>query len=149
MLFSCHIWSEPFSPTDLKLKDHCHFLGKYRGPVHNYCNLNYVDDYIIPVIFHNLSGYNSHFIIEALAKEIPGDVQLLPVNKRKCISFTKQIDNANTKFRFLDPFRFVTSGLDKLSSYLDDSEKTTNNSFRKIITNSDYCGKKDFFHMIT
>ena len=39
-----------------KVRDHCHFTGKYRGAAHNSCNLQCRKPMILPVIFHNLQG---------------------------------------------------------------------------------------------
>lgn len=61
---------------------HCHFFGSFRGAARDYCNLNYLDYFMMPVDFHNLNWYDCHFIIKALAKEIPDDVQLLQVTKK-------------------------------------------------------------------
>ena len=51
-----------------KVRDHCHCTGKFRGAAHNSCNLKYKTPKEIPVIFHNGSKYNYHFIIKQLAK---------------------------------------------------------------------------------
>ena len=54
-----------------KVRDHCHYTGKYRGAAHN--NLRYKVPKEIPVVFHNGSTYDYHFIIKELAKEFEGN----------------------------------------------------------------------------
>ena len=49
-----------------RVRDHCHFTGRYRGPAHNSCNLKYRKSKSISVFFHNLSGYDSHLFIKKL-----------------------------------------------------------------------------------
>ena len=63
----CHICNIKYSIMDLR--DHCHITGKYRGPAHQECNLKLKikpEDIKIPVIFHNLRGYDSHFIMQTI-----------------------------------------------------------------------------------
>ena len=60
----CWICDEPFK--DNKVRDHCHYTGRYRGPACNSCNLKYRKPKFIPVFFHNLSGYDSHLFIKKL-----------------------------------------------------------------------------------
>ena len=55
-----------------KLRDHCHYTGKYRGAAHDICNLRYKIPKEIPVMFHNGSTYNYHFIIKELEEEFEG-----------------------------------------------------------------------------
>ena len=46
-----------------KVRDHCHYTGKYRGSAHSICNLKFNVLNEIPVVFHNDSNYDYHFII--------------------------------------------------------------------------------------
>ena len=77
----CNICKTGFSADDnnvvpnenyFKLKDHCHYTGKYRGAAHDICSLRYKIPKEIPVVFHNGSTYDYHFIIKELAKEFKG-----------------------------------------------------------------------------
>ena len=52
-----------YSEKDARVRDHCHITRKYRGSAHQDCNINYKLTDKIPVIFHNLKGYDSHFIM--------------------------------------------------------------------------------------
>ncbi|XP_071628719.1 uncharacterized protein [Temnothorax longispinosus] len=54
-------------------------------------NSNYRDSYVIPVFFHNLSGYDAHFIIKDIANSFEGRIDLLPLTKESYISFTKNV----------------------------------------------------------
>ena len=67
----CHICLKEFLSNDLnnkKVRDHCPYTGLYRGAAHNKCNLNYQISYYIPIVFHNLSGYNAHLLIKELGR---------------------------------------------------------------------------------
>ncbi|XP_070163544.1 uncharacterized protein [Polyergus mexicanus] len=124
----CSICEIPFELGDARVRDHCHLTGRYRGPIN--CNLNYKDTYVIPVFFHNLSGYDAHFIIKDVANAFPGSVEILPITKETYISFTKNVEDAwdegwfgkRLKLHFVDSFKFLSASLEKLASYLDKSE---------------------------
>ena len=66
-----------------KLRDHCHYSGKYRGAAHNICDLRYQTPQEIPVVFHNGSTYDYHFIIKELTKEFEGQFECLGENTEK------------------------------------------------------------------
>ena len=55
-----------------KVKEHYHYTEKFRGCAHNNCNLRYKIPKEIPVVFHNRSTYNFHFIITQLAEKFNG-----------------------------------------------------------------------------
>ena len=65
---SCHICKKLIDNDDEKVRDHYHVTGKFRGAAHWSCNINFQLTKKIPVIFHNLRGYNSHLISSALNK---------------------------------------------------------------------------------
>ena len=71
-----------------KVRDHCHCTGKYRGAAHNICNLRYKVSKEIPVVFHNGSTYDYHFIIKELVKEFEGNFDCLGENTEKYITFS-------------------------------------------------------------
>ena len=83
----CYICKKGFSTDDNnkkchKVRDHCHYTGKYRGAAHDICNLRYKALTEIPVVFHNGSTYNYHFIIKELAREFDGQFKCLRENRK-------------------------------------------------------------------
>ena len=64
----CSICQKRFSQDDVKVIDHCHFTGNFRGISHQNCNINYKDPTFIPIFLHNMSHYDSHLFIEAFSK---------------------------------------------------------------------------------
>ena len=74
----CYICKKEFDISNkkrYKVRDHCHYMGKYRGAAHNIYNLRYKIPKEIPVIFHNGSTYDYHFIIKELVKEFDGNIE--------------------------------------------------------------------------
>ena len=68
---TCHICTKPLAEDD-RVRDHCHITGIYRGAAHSACNLNYrinPKSWKLPVVIHNLKGYDGHLIVKALKSE--------------------------------------------------------------------------------
>ena len=121
----CYICKKEFDKSDKKhhkVRDHCHYTGKYRGAAHNICNLRYKIPKEIPTVFHNGSTYDYHFIIKELVKEFEGNFECLGENTEKYITFSvpikKKIENKDIeityKIKFIDSFRFMATSLSKL-----------------------------------
>ena len=55
-----------------KVRYHCHYTRKFRGAAPNVGNLRYKTPKEIPIVFHNGSAYDYHFISNWLAKELKG-----------------------------------------------------------------------------
>ena len=143
----CYICKKEFNNNDkkqLKVRDHCHYTGKYRGAAHNIFNLRYKVPKEIPVVFHSGSTYDYHFIIKELIKEFEGNFDCLGENTEKYITFSvplkRKIDNKvleiNYKIKFIDSFRFMSSSLSKLADNL--SEGIYNNKCSNCKSNLDY-----------
>ena len=122
---ACYICKKEFDTNDkknYKVRDHCHYTGKYRGAAHNICNLRYKILKEIPIVFHNGSTYDYHFILKTLVKEFDGNFECLGENTEKYITFSvplkKKIENKNIeityKIKFIDSFRFMSSSLSEL-----------------------------------
>ena len=135
----CHICEQKYNEKDVRVRDHCHITGKYRGSAHQDCNLNFQIGDKIPVIFHNLRGYDSHFIMQEIGaivkkytyKDKKGEekqmnINAIPNNMEKYMAF--MLGNHLT---FIDSFQFMSSSLDKLVSNLPkESLKYTSKRFK-------------------
>ena len=135
----CHICEKKYKKTDARVRDHCHITGFYRGSAHQDCNLNFQITDKIPVIFHNLRGYDSHFIMQeigAIVKEhkytnkkgekCQMNINAIPNNMEKYMAF--MLGNHLT---FIDSFQFMSSSLEKLVSNLPrESLKYTSQIFK-------------------
>ncbi|CAH3198068.1 unnamed protein product, partial [Porites evermanni] len=141
---TCHICSKLLLGD--KVRDHCHFTGKYRGAAHNKCNLMCKKPRILPVIFHNLQGYDAHLFIKQLAC-LPGELNCIPSTEEKYISFSKKIKVGehkdkytgitlpiNFEIRFIDSFKFLQTSLANLVSNLQpDDFHNTKQVFKKNV----------------
>ena len=100
----CYIYKKRFTADDNnkkyhKVRDHCHYTGKYRSAAHDICNLRYKRPKEIPVVFHNGSTYDYHFIIRELAEEFEGEFECLGENTEKHITFSVPIKKEIRKKR--------------------------------------------------
>ena len=114
-----------------RVRDHCHFTGRYRGPAHNKCNLKYRKPKNISVFFHNLSGYDSHLFIKKLGTPNKNEnIDCIPNNEEKYISFSKtivtgqytnkkgKVKDKTFKIVFKDSLKFMSSSLGALVNNL-------------------------------
>ena len=138
----CHICNKKYTADDIRVRDHCHITGKFRGSAHQECNLQLrlnQDKIKIPVIFHNLRGYDSHFIMQEIG-QIVKDYEYTNKNGKKCQMNINAIPNNMEKYMafmlgnhltFLDSFQFMSSSLEKLVGNLPkESLKYTSKMFK-------------------
>ena len=114
-----------------RVRDHCHYTGRYRGAAHNSCNLKYRKPKNISVFFHNLSGYDSHLFIKKLGSpDKKENIDCIPNNEEKYISLSKtiktgqytnkkgEIKDKTFKIVFKDSLKFMSSSLGALVNNL-------------------------------
>lgn len=112
----CHICEKEIEDKKDKVRDHCHFTGKYRGSAHNLCNLNYNYKRMkIPVVFHNLKGYDSHLILNELGS-VASQISCIAKNSEQYTSFN------TTQLKFIDSLAFLQASLDKVSMSMVDEQ---------------------------
>ena len=113
---ACYLCNEPFSDSDGRVRDHDHYTGRYLGAAHRSCNLmRRVEKSQYPVFMHNLSNYDSHFVIQYLRAEQlrrGRGVTAIPINGEKF-----KVINLFS-FRFVDSLNFMTASLAELSDNL-------------------------------
>ena len=103
----------------------------------------------IPIVFHNGSTYDYHFIIKELVKEFDGNFECLGENIEKYITFSvpikKEIRNEDIeityKIKFIDSYRFMAMPLSKLIDNL--SEGLHNNKCLDCESCLDYIKTKN------
>ena len=139
-----------------KVRDHCHYTGKYKGAAHSICNLRYTIPKKIPVVFHNGSTYDYHFIIKQLAREFKYYLECLGENTEKYIIFSvpirKVLDNDNDndgdndsdndkdkietityRIKFIDSYLFMQ---DSLSNPVNNLSEINNKEPKNTFTDS-------------
>ena len=109
-----------------KVRDHCHYTGKYRGAAPSKCNLEYAVVKEIPVLFHDGSVYDYHFTVKYLVRKSKGYFEWFGENTEKYISFTipfkKVINDKEIKYkiRISDSCRFMQDSLPNLVDNLSE-----------------------------
>ena len=131
-----HLWKKNLTKVAKnknyrKVRDHCHYTGKYRSAAHSICNLKFNVPNEIPIVFHNCSNYEYHFIIKELANKFEGKFECLGENTEKYKTFSvpiekevikvdkdgnKSVVTISYKIKFIDSARFKATSL---SNFVD------------------------------
>ena len=80
------IYEKLIDDDDEKVRDHCHITGKFRGAAHWSCIINLQLTEKVPLIFHNLRGYDSHLIFCELNK-FDVKIDVIPNRLEKYMTF--------------------------------------------------------------
>ena len=148
----CCICGKKYTEKDVCVRDHCQITGKFGGSAHKDCSLKLrikPENIKIPVIFHNLRGYDSPFIMQQIRKiankytykDQPLTINVIPNNMEKYMAF--MLGNHLT---FIDSFQFMSSSLDRpVSNLPKDNLIYTSKVFKG--KRLDLMSKKAFTHM--
>ena len=108
----CHICDQWIEEDQVKVPDHDHLSGEYRGAAHQACNVNYnLKNLKIPVILHNFRGYDSKMILKDIGKLNAQDLKNLSVLAQNAEQFKSITLGA---VRFIDSFQHLPSSLETL-----------------------------------
>ena len=137
---NCYACNKMFSSDKEKIKDHCHYTGKFRGASCKTCSFKMKNPTFIPIVAHNLANYDSHLFIKNLGKT-PGEIKCIAKTEENYISFSKKIivsefpDKITGKtifvkreLRFIDSLERLANNLEKddfnnLNLFFEDEEK--------------------------
>ena len=119
----CWICNKKINKDKDKVRDHCHITGKYRGAAHKKCNSELRIPRKLPIIFHNLEGYDGHLIFRELNNFKDIDIQVIPKTNERYMSII-----VNNSIVFLDSLQFCKASLDSLAGNLQD------NDFKHLLT---------------
>ena len=112
----CWICEKLIDDDDEKVRDHCHVTGKFRGVAHWNCNINLQLTKKVPLIFHNLRGYDSHLRFCELNK-FDVKIDIIPNRLEKYMTFS-----LNKNVVFIDRMQFMSSSLEQLVKHLSDDD---------------------------
>ena len=105
---NCWICKKLIDNDDEKVRNHCHVTGKFRGAAHWDCNINFQLTKNVPVIFHNLTGYDSHLMF-SVVHNFNLKINVIPNRLEKYMVLF-----LGKNLVFIDSMRFMNSSLDKL-----------------------------------
>ena len=102
-----------FYHFSVKVRDHDHLTGSYRGAAHSRCNLQLRKQYKFPVFLHNFRGYDAHLITMGLDFFPQSDIKIIGQGMEKYL--TMQFGD---HIVFKDSLMFLSCSLERLGKNL-------------------------------
>ena len=127
----CYLCHNDFKIKDIKVRDHDHLTGAYRGAAHNSCNLLLRRQYKIPVFFHNFKGYDSHLLVWGLAKDKNAKISVIGQGLEKYL-----LIQWGQHLEFKDSLQFLPASLERLVENLKTCETDKFIHLRKAFPNA-------------
>ncbi len=126
----CYLCCKDFEGTNIKVRDHDHVTGRFRGAAHRRCNLLLRQQYKIPIFLHNFRGYDCHVLVEALGAHKDLKVSVIGQGMEKYLTL-----GFGDHLVFKDSLQFLASSLDTLVESLGKSGSTKFVHLRKAYRN--------------
>ena len=108
----CWTCGNEYVDNDVKVRDHCHITGTYRGSAHRDCSINLKLNHKISCRISQPKNYDFHLIMQELGKFYP-KINVTPNVLENHMSFT-----INNKLSFIDSFQFLGPSLNSLAKNL-------------------------------
>lgn len=116
----CYLCYKPFTTDIQKVRDHCHFEGKYLGAACSKCNLQRaIKRNTIPIIFHNARGYDNHHLMKYGFGEFPElNVKVISTSMETYMNISFKVDDSDKSINLniIDSCLFLNSSLAQLVS---------------------------------
>ena len=137
----CYLCNGEFD--DDKVRDHDHFTGQYIGPACNECNLARRHSTFLPVVFHNLRGYDMHHVMKHAIDQFPSwSISCIPQSSEKFLALTVSFQE-KAKLRFIDSLQFLNASLKRLVGNLESGDLLLTNNISQL---PDYvCSSKGIY----
>ena len=141
----CYICNNEFTKKNFKVRDHNHITNKFRGAACDTCNKQYRLSHIIPVVFHNLKGYDMKLLLQEVGR-FKTELSVIPLNMEKYMSFSIKsekvcwdykkkdyVPKSRFDLRFIDSFQFLPSSLSALVENLKQKGLTKFNYLKQEV----------------
>ena len=100
---NCWICTEEITNKKDRVRDHCLITGKYRGAAHKECNSKLRIPRKLPVIFHNLQGYDGHINFRELYEfKDTIDIHPIPKSTEKYMAFSINLNKSKNNYKNSD-----------------------------------------------
>lgn len=122
----CYLCAKTFEDNNIKVRDHDHVTGRFRGAAHQRCNLLLRKQYKIPIFLHNFRGYDCHLLIAALGSHKDLKVSVIGQGMEKYLSL-----GFGDHLVFKDSLQFMQQSLESLVESLGKSGSAKFEHLRK------------------